>query len=142
MGWRGDVRDSFKTGLATFMAANPSLVEHVYRARPAAITDRKTIFVGGIEEEHHLDSGTWQRIALVTLVCTRTLGDNAEAIDDIEDLADALADYLADPIQAHLCGDHTEQHPVRTTTTEITDGGTFLPAVVVISQATIQQGRT
>lgn len=128
------------TSLTSFQAANTSLVDDVAKARPPAITDRKVIFIGGIEELIRHDSGTRQRIADVTLVCTRQLGDNAEATDDLEDTADALVDWLT--TNYGLTGNLTFQEPVRTSTTEISDGGAFLPAVLVVCRAFIQQGRT
>lgn len=140
MGWRGDVRDQFMTSLTAFMAANPTLVESVEKSRPASLTDRKVIFIGGIEENLRHDSGTRTRTADVTLVCARHLGENSETTDDLEDLADALVDHLTD--NYGLTGSLTYQEPVRTVTTEIPDGGTFVPAVAVVARAFIQQGRT
>jgi hypothetical protein len=140
MGWRGDVRDFFEAGLNTFQAANPTLVTHIYSARPASLTDARIVFIGGISEEIAHDAGTWRRAAEVTLVCARALGENTEVIDDLEDLADALVDYLSQT--PHLTGGLTYQEPVRTVTTELPDGGTFLPAVAVVARAYIQQGRT
>lgn len=140
MGWRGDVRDSFKAGLDAFLVANPTIVTHVYSARPAAIIDARVIFIGGIAETILLDQGLRQRSAEITLVCTRSLGANTEVVDDLEDLADALIDYLTS--NPHLPGALTVQAPVRSTTTELPDSGTFLPAVAIVARADIQEGRT
>jgi hypothetical protein len=140
MGWRGDVRDSFKVGLDAFLVANPTLVTHVYSARPAAIADSRVVFIGGIAETMKHTQGLRVRNAEITLVCTRSLGENTEVVDDLEDLADALIDYLTD--NPHLPGDLTVQEPVRSTTTELPDSGTYLPAVAIVARADIQEGRT
>ncbi len=139
-GWRSVTRDAFKVGLDAFLAANPTLVTHVYSGRPAAIADSRCIFIGGIAETINNPVGVVQRVAEVTLVCTRSLGENTEVIDDLEELADALVDYLID--HPHLTGALTYQEPVRTTTTELADSGTYLPAIAVVAQAVIQDGRT
>lgn len=140
MGWRGDVRDSFKTALDAFLLANPTLVDHVYKSRPPSLVDSRSVFIGGIDEAIRHDFQTRQRTADVTLVCVAQLGENAEVMDDCEDLADALVDYLS--TNYGLTGTLTVQEPIRTTTTEISEGGTFLPAIAVVSRALIQQGRT
>lgn len=140
MGWRGDVRDSYVTSLTAFKAANPTLVTHIYRARPPALTDAKSIYVAGISEAIAHDSGTRRREASVDLACCVALGENAETTDALEDLADGLVDWLT--TNYGLTGALTFQEPVRTTTAEIADGGTFIPAIIVTARAFIQQGRT
>ena len=140
MGWRGDLRDRYLVGLQAFAAANPTLVDHVYKARPASLTDAKCIFVGGVAENILHTQGTRQRTAEVTLVCTAALGENTETTDELEDMADGLVDYLTD--NHGLIGAQTVQEPVRSTTTEVPDGGTFLPAIAVICRAPILQGRS
>jgi hypothetical protein len=140
MTWRSDVRDAFKVGLDAFLVANPTLVDHVYSARPASITDSRVVFIGGIAENINNPVGVVQRVAEVTLVCTRSLGENTETVDDLEEMADLLVDYLID--HPHLTSALTYQEPVRTTTTELPDGGTYLPAIAIVAQAVIQDGRT
>lgn len=139
MGWRGDCRDSFVTSLTAFKAANPTLVEHIHRARPPMLPDNRSIYVGNIVEQIRHDSGTRARTAQVELWCCRHLSDNAESTDDLEDLADALVDWLT--TNYGLTGTLTVQEPVSTATGEVLDGATPTPAVLVISSALVQQGR-
>jgi hypothetical protein len=139
MGWRGDLRNTYIASLSLFKTANPTLLDHIYEARPNDLPDRASIYIGGISENIRHDSGTRQRRAEVTLVCARHLGDNEETIDDLEDLADALVDWLT--TNYGLTGTHTVQEPVRTLTAEILDGATPTPAIAVVTSALIQQGR-
>lgn len=142
MGWRADVRDNYVTTLKAFQAANPTLVEHVARSRQEAIVDKRCAFVGPIAEQIRLDSGTWQRPLTVDIIVTRHLADNEEVIDNLEDIADTLIDWLAANDRAHVLGAHTEQHPTGSREIELSDGGTFIPAIAITCLATIQQGRT
>jgi hypothetical protein len=140
--WRSDVRDNYVLTLQAFLAANPTLLDRVHRSRPESLADTTCAFVGGISEAIGLDSGTWRRVADVEIAVTRHLSDNAETTDHLEELADALTDWLAADARAHVLGDHTEQHPIRTATIEIPESGIFIPAIAITCRATIQQGRS
>ena len=139
-GWRSDVRDTFMVSLTAFMAANPTLVDQIYKSCPPSLADRRVIFIGGITEEITQDPGVRRRACEVTLVCTAQLGDSTEVTDDLEVMADALVDYLT--ANYGLTGALTYQEPVRTTTTELNESGTYIPAIAVVARAYIQQGRT
>lgn len=138
MGWRGDVRDTFKTSLDVW-SATLGEPPQIKKARPAALANNRTVYIGGISEEIAQDSGTQRRVAEVTLVCCVHLGENAETTDELEDMADSLVDWLT--TNFGLTGALTYQEPIRTVTTEIAEGGIFIPAIAVVARAFIQQGR-
>jgi hypothetical protein len=140
--WRSDVRDNAVLTCSAFLTANSGLADRVYRARPESLAETTAIFVGTITEDIRLDAGTWQRVVDVEIVTTRHLADNAETTDDLEELADTLIDWLAANDRAHAFGDNTEQHPIRSATTEIQEGTVFVPAILITCRATIQQGRS
>ncbi len=142
MGWRSEVRDNYVTTLETFQAANTTLIDRVYRSRPESLADTKSVFVGTIAEVISLDSGTWGRIVEAEIVVSRHLSDNAEATDDLEEMADGLIEWLAANDRAHCLGAHTEQHPTRSQTIDIPEGGIFIPAITITCRASILQGRT
>lgn len=142
MGWRSDVRDNYVTTLTAFQAANTTLLDRVYRKRPEAITDTRAVFVGQISEVISLDSGTWSRVVDVSIVCSIHLSDNAETGDNLEELSDALIEWLAADAQAHALGAHTEQHPVRSTDVDLVEGAIVIPAISITCRASIQQGRS
>lgn len=142
MGWRSEVRDNYVLTLEAFKTANSSLLDRVYRSRPESLTDTTSVFVGPIGEVISLDSGTFGRVVDCEIVCTRHLADNAETTDDLEELADAVIEWLAANDRAHCLGAHTEQHPTRSQTTEIPEGGVYIPAITITCRASILQGRT
>lgn len=140
--WRTSVRDNYVATLGAFQAANPTLVDQVYRARPESVADTRAIFVGGIRETYLLDSGTFTRTVDVDVVCSVHLADNQETQDKLDEMADAVIDWLAADAQAHVLSDHTEQHPVRSEPVELQEGASlFIPAIAITCRATIQQGR-
>lgn len=137
--WRSAIRDAAVTTCEAFQAANPTLVDRVYRKRPAAIADTRSIFVGTIGEVLRHDSGTRQRTASVEIVVTRHLADNEETADDLEELADALVDWLSD--NPHAFGANTVQEPARDAEVEIAEGTVFVPGIVITCSALIMEGR-
>lgn len=139
--WRSTVRDAYVVTLEAFMAANPTLVDRVHRSRPESLADTRCLYVGGMTELIDLHSGVWQRVLEVDIACAIHLSDNAETTDNLEELADAVTDWLAADDRAHCLGADTEQHPIRTTTVEIADGGIVVPAIAITCSASIQQGR-
>lgn len=142
MTWRSEVRDNYVATLETFQAANTAILDRVYRARPESVAETRAVYVGPIAEDIDLDSGTWRRVVAVDLICSVHLADNEETTDKVEELADAIIEWLAADDRAHVLGAHTEQHPVRSTTIEIADSGYTIPAVAITCRATIQQGRS
>lgn len=140
--WRSQVRDNYVVTLGAFLAANPTLADRIYRSRPDSLTDTRSIFVGGMSEPIELDAGTWRREVSVDLVCAIHLSDNAETTDKLEEMADTLIEWLAANARAHVLGDTTEQHPIRSTSVEIAEGAIIIPAIVITCLASIQQGRS
>lgn len=141
MGWRSDVRTNGTTTLEAFQSANPTLLDRVHSARPSTVGDTRSAWMGAIGENIRHDSGTWQRIADVEIVVARHLADNEETADDVEELADALIEWLSADDRTRAFGAYTLQEPVRSVTAEIAEGGVFTPAVIITCRATIQQGR-
>lgn len=139
--WRSAVRTNGAVTLEAFKAANPTLLDRVHSARPGSVGDTRTAWIGGIGEAISHDSGTWQRIAEVEVVVARHLADNEETSEDVEELADALIEYLSADDRTRAFGEYTLQEPVRSQTAEIAEGGVFTPAVIITCRATIQQGR-
>ena len=142
--FRSTCRDSYVTTLEAFKAANPTLVQQVYRSRPSGITEQRAAFVGAIREIiPDLHSGVWQREIEVDVVVTQMLFDNSETTDSLEDTADALIDWLAADERAHLVADGTEQQPIRSGSIELDEGnGVIVPGVLITCRARIQQGRS
>jgi hypothetical protein len=139
MGFRSEVRDGFLISLTAFQAANPTLVDGVYKARPPSIAERSSVFVGGISESYVHLAGVRQRTAEVEIVYTRHLGDNEETSDVLEDGADALLDWLT--LNYHLTGAGTVQEPQRSTPIELNEGGVIVPAIAITTRATKQEPR-
>lgn len=140
--WRSQIRDNAVTTLEAFKAANPTLTDRVYRSRPPSLAERRAVFVGGIREDLSLDSGTISRDTLVDIVASRHLADNAESTDDIEEVADALIDWLSANDRAHAFGTNTVQNPVRSESVELDEGnGIIVPAVVITCRASLMEGR-
>jgi hypothetical protein len=140
--WRSAVRDSAVTTCEAFVVENDELVDRVFRSRPASLAETRSIFIGPISENIRHDSGTWQRIADVEIICTKHLTDNEETSDDLEEMADALIEYLSAFDTVHAFGANTVQEPIRSVQIEIPDGGIFIPAIAITCRATIQSGRS
>jgi hypothetical protein len=140
--WRSQIRDNAVTTLQAFAVANSTLVDRVYRSRPQGLAERKAVFVGGIREDLALDSGTISRDTLVDIVASHHLADNAETTDNIEEVADALIDWLSANTRAHAFGANTVQNPVRSESVELDEGnGIIVPAVVITCRARLMEGR-
>lgn len=139
--WRSTARDSYFTALQTFQLANNSLCDRAYRTRPPSLAETRAVFIGGIGEEIALDPGTQRRTITVDLVASVHLGDNDEAIDALDDLADAVIEYFAANAQAHVLSDNTVQQPIRSQSVELDEGGIIIPAVAITCTALLQEGR-
>lgn len=140
MGFRVDTRNAFKTGLDAFAAANPSLVDNAFKARPPSLAEQKGIFISGIAEPRILHSaGVRQRDIEVSAVCWVQLSDNEETTDKLESMVDALMDYLTD--NPHVISGYTVQQPIRVTPIELDEGGVIVPAIAITCVAQIQEGR-
>lgn len=140
MGWRGDVRTNSALTCEAFMAANPTLVDRVYRKRPESLVETRAIHIGTIGEAIRHDMGTRQRTATVEIIVSRHLSDNEETGDDLEEMADGLIDWLTDHPRA--IGANTIIEPIRDAEVEIAEGPMFIPAIAIICSALILEGRT
>ena len=140
--WRSQVRDNAVTTLQAFATANSSLMDRVYRARPSSLAEQKAVFVGGIAEDTTLDSGTIGRTTSVDFVAPVHLSDNAESTDRLEELADALVDWLSANARAHALGSNTLSEPIRSASVELDDGnGIIVPGVAITCRARLLEGR-
>lgn len=92
--FRQDVRSAFAGLLDSFKAANPTLLQQTYRARPGSFHPPLG-YVGLINEPsiQHM-SGVRRRQVRVQLVLVQGLYDNAETSDRQDVLADTFLDYL------------------------------------------------
>lgn len=143
MGFREDVRDGTVTTLTAFAVANSTIVDRVYRARPGALAEGRSLFVGGITEDMTLDSGTFGRTASVEVLATGRFADNAETVDRVDELGDAVIEWLAQNAHAHDLGINTLLEPTRSQSVEIDEGnGIIVPAVSITCRARILQGRS
>lgn len=143
MGWRQDVREGTRNTLLAFAAANGSIVDRVYKSRPGALAEGRSLFVGSINEDIALDSGTFGRTVTVEVLATARFADNEETVDRADELGDAVIEYLASNANAHDLGAHTLLEPTRSQSTEIDEGnGIIVPAVLITCRARMLQGRS
>ena len=146
MGSRVDLRTSLYQSLLAFQVANTSLLESgdmVHSARPNSLVDRRSLFVGAVREpDIALDSGTWTRNLEVDAWCCVPLGDNEEAVNSVDTLGDAVIDWLAANVRAHIAGSGYVVNGLRSDSAEVQDGGTFVPAVVITVIVYFQTGRS
>jgi hypothetical protein len=92
--FRSDYRTALATLLDGFKAANPTLVQHVYRARPGSFHP-PLAYVGTLNEPAiNFTSGTRRRLIRAQFALVQGLYDNAETADRMDVLADAFIDYL------------------------------------------------
>lgn len=92
--FRADLRTALHTLLDSFHTANPTLVQHTYRARPGSFHP-PLAYVGLFTEPTiRFTSGLRTRLLRVQLVLVQGLYDNAETADRQDVLADSFLDYL------------------------------------------------
>lgn len=143
MGFRQDVREGTKNTLLAFAAANSSLVDRVYKARPGALAEGRSLFVGSIAEDMTLDSGTFGRDVSVEVLAAARFADNQETVDRADELGDAVIEWLAANARAHALGINTLIEPIRSQSVEIDEGnGIIVPAVAITCRARVLQGRS
>src|SRR5688572_17158391 len=119
MGFRQDTREGTRNTLLAFAAANGSLVDRVYKSRPGALAEGRSLFVGAIAEDMELDSGTFGRTVSVDVVAAARFADNQETVDRADELGDAVIEWLAANARAHALGVNTLLEPVRSQSVEI-----------------------
>ena len=93
--YRADARVALNTLLSSFLAANPTLLNQVYRARPKTLHP-PCAFIGDWHEPTiTLDMSIVTRLPQVDLVLVQGEYDNAETMDAQDVLTDAFISYLA-----------------------------------------------
>jgi hypothetical protein len=139
MGFRSDVRSSLFDSLVAFAAANPSLVDRVYQARPPSIADTRAVFLASTPMAATHTSGVRQKVTEMEVVCSVHLADNEETTDNLEALADGVEDWITD--HPHLVSGYHLTEWVRATPIELNEGGVIIPAFAITCQTSIQEGR-
>lgn len=139
--FRSDVRGGLYTLLTGFQTANPTLIEHTYRRRPGSFPDKRTGYVGSMNESIRHDSGIRQRTMVPTVVLVLKLSEpSSETADAMDDLVDAFLDYCS--ARPHAISDNTVTAPTSVEDVELEAEGAFYPAVVVsFGDTVIQEGR-
>ena len=100
--FRAGVRAALNTSLQAFLAANPTLLRQVYRARPASLNP-PCAFVGNWREPSiTLDTSIATRKPIIELIFVQGEYDNAETMDRQDVLTDAAVSYFGDSAQAHI----------------------------------------
>lgn len=139
MTFRSDMATAIQGVAQTYATANPTLLRHVYRARPADFTETPCAYVGNRPESIRHDSGTRQRTMTPQLVVVAPAPDNEEAMDRMDDLADALLDaFTADP---HAISATTLIEPIGIEDVEDQVGTVSYPGFAITFRATILEGR-
>ena len=135
---RSDTRTDLHTWLGVFQAANSGL-RQVRRARPANFNELPLAYVGGIRERLAHDPGTRRRDMEADIVFVDMVTDNEEAVDRLDDLADAAVDALT--AAPHAVTNAGFLEPARSESAELDVGGVPYAAVVVTVRVYQEVGR-
>jgi hypothetical protein len=94
--FRADLRAGFVTILEAFMAANPTMLRSVHRARPEGFTGDYPIgFVEGFGEvAFHTQAIRDRTMNAASVVVVGEYRLNAEHMDDFDELVDALIEFF------------------------------------------------
>jgi len=139
MGFRSDVATAIESVAQTYATANPTLLKKVTRARPAGFGDTPHAYVGNRPEAIRSDSGTTQRNMTPQLVVVAAATDNEEAMDRMDDLADALINaFLAVP---HAISANTLLSVIGCEDVEDQVGTVSYPGFAITFRCEIQEGR-
>lgn len=98
---RAGVRSALNTALTAFQVANPTLLNQVYRARPASLSP-PSAFIGHWSERVVLEQQLGTRLPTIEVWLVQGTYDNAETMDRLDVLADAFIAYFGDPTHAYL----------------------------------------
>lgn len=94
--FRNDIRAGLKTILDDFQTANPTLLRHTYKARPASVGDLPAAYVGNMPEVAQHVHGIRVRELSASVTFLDLISDATEVTDRMDDLVDAFLDYLTD----------------------------------------------
>lgn len=135
--FRSDVAGAVLTLLTTFQTANPSLLRHIHRARPANVSETPSAWIGEIAENIVQTSGVRRRSFVVPVVIVDVLVDSSETGGRMDDLVDLLIDaFTAAP---HAVSGTTLIEPTGVSEVEIE--GPFRGVQINVS-GLIQEGRS
>lgn len=138
--FRSDVAAGFYTLLSDFATANPTMLQHAYKARPRSFGDRPLAFVGPRNETIQHDSGTRARTMSPTIVFVWAWNDEQETADIRDDLIDAFLDYAT--AHPRAVSDSTVTSPTGVEDVELEmDGAPYPASIVSFGETLIREGR-
>lgn len=138
--FRSDTRDGVYGLLTGFKAANPTLLEHVYRRRPGSFPDNRTGFVGSMPETMEPRTLLSQRNMTPSVVFVMKLTEPAhEQADAMDDLVDAFITYAN--ARPHAISNQTVCVPRGVEDVELEAEGTPYPAAIVTFDTIALEGR-
>lgn len=138
MSFRSDVAAAIESVAQTYATANPTLLKKVTRARPAGYGDTPHAYVGNRPEAINFTANIWQRVIRPQLVVVGAATDNEEAMDRMDDLADAL--LAAFSLVPHAISGDTELRPIGVEDIEDQVGTVSYPGFAITFEAIKQQG--
>lgn len=135
MGFRTDMRTAAFTLLQGFKTANPSLLQHIYSARPGSLHP-PCAFIGSIgEPEIGRTAQIRSRAPRVTIFFVQGAYDNAETADRQDVIVDAFLDYADERI--HAAGANTLTEMTSTEDVELEHRGPNGPVYYPATQVTL-----
>lgn len=136
----GSIRTSAWSVAQTYHIANPGVIRHVWKARPAGLSDLPACFIGDIRTTLQHTAGTRIWVAEVDVVLVDNVSDNEETMARLDISAMALVDAFTD--QPHAFGDNTVAEPasVQSTTVDV-NGTNFEARVVTVGRIQFTEGR-
>ena len=140
--FRSDIAGGLHTILTGFAAANPTLLRRAFRARPASwTTDTPCAWVETRNETVTHDSGLRMRAMTPSVVVVDRLTDNIETMDRMDDLVDALLDYLtANP---HIASNTVwDQLTITDETDQLPDGSWITAVRFSFGNVNVREGRS
>lgn len=138
--FRRDIADGILSMVNTFIAANPSLLVRVYRARPPGLADFPCAYIENRPEDVVHDVQTRTRVMSPSLVVVDRITDNAETMLRMDILVDKLLDQITATPQLVLGTIHNGR---MTIADESEDFGDYILAAVRFTwlDISIQEGR-
>jgi len=139
--FRSDVVAGLWGLLTGFVAANPTMLNAGYRARPRSLGNRPLGFVGPRNEPTITHtSGLRQRNMTPSIVLVWGWNEEEETADVRDDVVDAFLDYATARPNAVSAG--TQTAPTSTEDVELEMDGAYYPATIIaFGETTILEGR-
>lgn len=133
--FRSDVRDGIYGLLTGFAAANPTLVHHTYRRRPATFPDKYSGFVGPMPETVR-HTGLSQRTITPSVVFVMKFTEPShQQSDAMDELIDAFVTYAN--ARPHAVSNQTVVYPTTVEDVELEEGPNVLYPAAIVTFTTI-----